>query len=213
MKSVLLLLIVTLLILVFPEALAAQTSSPSFPPEAFQRSIMFVDGTSLFYRFEEMKLCVGSFAQMFRLLVGGRHNPRLGRIYWYTIEEKYKRLLKIHGENSLDGVRVVFGTGVPTSGEPKEKGVDSLLVADLIYHAAAKNMDYAQLVAIDLDFVYAIRRVEDFGCRTSVIALGLNAPMDLQRGCDNYQFFDRNTLTRFSFVTERVSGQNKSGKP
>ncbi len=80
--------------------------------------------------------------------------PKIMRICWYTIEERYERTLKIHGTNCLDKVRVVFGTGVPTSGEPKEKGVDSLLVADLIYHAAQKNMDYAQLVAIDLDFKF-----------------------------------------------------------
>jgi uncharacterized LabA/DUF88 family protein len=194
---------VALLILV-PQVTLAQTSSPSFPPEAFQRSIIFVDGTSVFYRFEEMKLCVSSFHDLFTRLLGGRSNPRIMRICWYTIQEKYDRLVKIHGENCLDKVRVIFGSGVPSRGsEPKEKGVDALLVADLVYHAAAKNMDYAQLVAIDLDFVFAIRRVEDFGCRSAVIALGQQPPIELQRGCDHYRFVERDYLRGLPGVTQR----------
>src|SRR5437016_732229 len=80
------------LLILAPQITLAQTSSPSFPPEAFQRSIIFVDGTSVFYRFEEMKLCVSSFYDLFVRLVGGRSNPRIMRICWYTIEEKYERL-------------------------------------------------------------------------------------------------------------------------
>ena len=124
------------------------------------------------------------------------------RICWYTIEEKYERTLKIHGPNCLDKVRVVFGTGVPTSGEPKEKGVDALLVADLIYHAAQKNMDYAQLVAIDLDFVFAIRRVEDFGCRSAVLAFGKEAPDGLQKSCDDYRFIGKDELVKHTNIVQ-----------
>jgi uncharacterized LabA/DUF88 family protein len=203
-RRLLLLLGATLLIIAAPQAVLAQVSSSPLPPEAFHRSMIFVDGTSLFYRFEEMKLCVASFYDLLIHFAGGRRKPRISRIYWYTIQEKYERLLKIHGENCLDKVRVIFGTGVPTSGEPKEKGVDSLLVADIIYHAAQKNMDYAQLAAIDLDFVYAIHRVEDFGCRTAVLAFGQNAPDALQKGCDEYHLFTRERLLSHTTVTDRT---------
>ncbi len=162
-------LVAVLLILALPGYAAAQISSAPLPPQSFQRSMVFVDGTNLFYRFEELKLTVSSFYNLLTSLLGGRHKPSIMRICWYTIEEKYERTLKIHGANCLDKIRVIFGAGVPTSGsEPKEKGVDSLLVADLVYHAAMKNFEYAQLVSIDLDFMYAIRRVEGFGCRTGV---------------------------------------------
>lgn len=196
-----------ILILAVPHLAAAQMSGPPpLPPDAFQRSIIFVDGTSLFYRFEELKLCVSSFYDLFQNLVGGRSKPKIIRICWYTIQEKYERTLKIHGSNCLDKVRVIFGAGVPTSGEPKEKGVDALLVADLVYHAAQKNMDYAQLVAIDLDFVFAIRRVEDFGCRSAVIAFGQEAPDGLRKSCDDYRFIGKDELVRHtSLVKARTS--------
>jgi uncharacterized LabA/DUF88 family protein len=191
-----------ILVLAIPHVAAAQGGSPPLPPDAFQRSIIFVDGTSLFYRFEELKLCVSSFYDLFQSLVGGRSKPKIMRICWYTIQEKYDRTLKIHGSNCLDKVRVIFGAGVPTSGEPKEKGVDALLVADLIYHAAQKNMDYAQLVAIDLDFVFAIRRVEDFGCRSAVLAFGQEAPEGLRKSCDDYRFIGKDELVRHTSVVK-----------
>jgi uncharacterized LabA/DUF88 family protein len=179
-----------ILVLAVPHLAAAQMSGPPpLPPDAFQRSIIFVDGTSLLYRFEELKLCVSSFYDLFQNLVGGRHRPKIMRICWYTIQEKYERT-------------VIFGAGVPTSGEPKEKGVDALLVADLIYHAAQKNMDYAQLVAIDLDFVFAIRRVEDFGCRSAVLAFGQEAPDGLRKSCDDYRFIGKDELLKLTSIVK-----------
>jgi uncharacterized LabA/DUF88 family protein len=49
-------------------------------------------------------------------------------------------------------------------------------------------------VAIDLDFVYAIKRVEDFGCRTAVLAVGLPAPAELQKNCDYYHLYTKDHL-------------------
>jgi uncharacterized LabA/DUF88 family protein len=192
------------LIVVAPQVALGQISgSPPLPPQAFQRSMIFVDGTNLFYRFEDMKLGVSSFYDLFTRIVGGRLRPNIMRICWYTIEEKYQRTLKIHGENCLDKIRVVLGTGVPSGGsEPKEKGVDALLVADLIYHAAMKNCDYAQLVSIDLDFAYAIKRVEDFGCRSAVVAVGYDAPLKLQQSCDDYVMVTKENLLRCSPIVK-----------
>lgn len=202
MRKLFFILVALVLVLTIPHLAFAQVSSASFPPQSFERSIIFVDATNLFYRFEEMKLLVSSFYELLQQLAGGRARPSIRRICWYTIEEKYQRTLKVHGASCLDRIRVIRGTGVPTSGEPKEKGVDSLLVADLIYHAAQKNMDYAQLVTIDLDFVYAIRRVEDFGCRSAVLAFGHPPPADLQRSCDDYRFIGRDELLTLSSLVK-----------
>ncbi len=204
MRKLFFILVAVVLVLAIPHV-ALATSIPPLPPQSFERSIIFVEGTNLFYRFEEMKLLVSSFYDLLQRLGGGRGRPSIRRICWYTIEEKYQRTLKIHGGACLDRVRVIRGTGVPTSGEPKEKGVDSLLVADLIYHAAQKNMDYAQLVTIDLDFVYAIRRVEDFGCRSAVLAFGHQAPEDLQKSCDDYRFIEKNYLLGCPEVKARTT--------
>ena len=69
-------------------------------------------------------------------------------------------------------------------GTSKEKGVDALLVADLVYHAASHDVDYTVLVTTDTDFVHAIRRVEDFGCRTAVIGICGDVPARLKEQCD-----------------------------
>ena len=193
-----------LLGLIFPAIALGQVGGVSYPPAAFQRSMVFVDGTNLYYRLEEMKLVVTSFFQLFEHLVGGRWRPEIKRIYWYTIEEKYQRVLKVHGARSLDKLRVVKGTGVIDRGtDPKEKGVDALLVADLIYHAAMKNTEYAHLVSIDLDFEYAIRRVEDFGCRSSVLAIGHEAPDRLRDSCDVYRIVTKDELIKSNLASIR----------
>lgn len=108
----------------------------------------------------------------------------------------------VYLNSDLDTIVWNNGAGVPTSGEPKEKGVDALLVADLIYHAAQKNMDYAQLVAIDLDFVFAIRRVEDFGCRSAVLAFGQEAPEGLRKSSYDYRFIGKDELVRYKSIVK-----------
>src|SRR3977135_2484977 len=122
---VLFILVALALVLGIPHMAMAQVTFGPLPPQSFERSIIFVDGTNLFYRFEEMKLLVGSFYQLFLHFLGGKGRPSIRRICWYTIEEKYQRTLNVHGDSCLDRIRVIHGTGVPTSGEPKEKGVDS----------------------------------------------------------------------------------------
>jgi uncharacterized LabA/DUF88 family protein len=101
------------------------------------------------------------------------------------VEQHLEKAKAFHGEGFLDGIRVVLGEGVATSdGNVKEKGVDALLVADLIYHAASRNFEYALVVTVDTDFVYALRRAEDFGCRTGVLAICAKAPQRLRAACD-----------------------------
>ena len=58
-------------------------------------------------------------------------------------------------------------------------------MADLIYHAATRNCDYALVVTVDTDFVFELRRAEDFGCATGVLAICSNAPERLRNVCDD----------------------------
>src|SRR5688572_23994359 len=130
-----------------------------------QRAMVFVDGTNLFRRLEGSRLrLVQGLPTVAGLFIGGR---QLHRVYLYTIQQELDRAAPIHGNTITEGVRIRLGTGIPLDdGNVREKGVDALLVADLIYHAAMKNLDYALLVSADTDFSEAIRRVEDFGCKT-----------------------------------------------
>jgi uncharacterized LabA/DUF88 family protein len=132
------------------------------------REMVFVDGTNLFHRLRSEKLHLRLGVQHLITKSLYDHRPGPFRIYCYTTQPEIERAHKEHGDNLLKNTRVVLGDSVNTKKGPVEKGVDALLVADLIYHAATKNLDMALLVSVDTDFAHAIRRVEDFGARTKV---------------------------------------------
>ena len=170
-------------------------------PSDFQRAMIFVDGTNLLYRLRGARLRVPSFT---RLLVGISRG-QLIRSYIYTTIPHRDAALQTHGPNCFDGLRVVLGTAVPLAdGNYKEKGVDALLVADLIYHAAVRNCDNIAVDSTDADFGHALERVEDFGCSTAVLAICGEAPASLRDGCDRYHTLSREQLLERS-VAEDMS--------
>jgi len=150
-----------------------------------QSAMIFIDGTNLFYRLQAAQLVVPQFSGLFNtfsFVTGGRN---LKRIYLYSTQPHVDAAKLRHGEKFLEGIRLVLGDSVPTSGPtPKEKGVDALLVADLVYHAASRNCDYAVLVSADTDFAHAVKRVEDFGCRTAVVGVCCEVPDRLKQSTD-----------------------------
>jgi uncharacterized LabA/DUF88 family protein len=161
-----------------------------------QRAMIFIDGTNLLYRLEGARLLVPRLSSIFSgfsFVAGGR---QITRIYFYTIQEHADKARERHGPTFFDGIRVVLGHGIPTKdGNIKEKAVDALLVADLVYHAASRNYDYAVLVSTDTDFVHAIRRVEDFGCRSAVLGLCSDVPERLQSHCDEFFVISAEDIT------------------
>jgi uncharacterized LabA/DUF88 family protein len=169
-------------------------------PIQFNRAMIFIDGTNLIYRLEAMKLRLQSFFAMCRQLHGRR---QLIRIYFYTTQPHVDRAKLQHGENCFDLIRLVLGQAVPTSdGNFKEKGVDALLVADLVYHAAVRNFDHAILVSTDADFAQALRRVEDFGCRSTLVTVGVPAPPLLKGIADETIELTRERLINSSVATD-----------
>jgi uncharacterized LabA/DUF88 family protein len=147
-----------------------------------QRAMVFVDGTNLFYRLEGAKLKLRSLVPIIRYWEPERE---IVRVYLYTSQPHYEKALARNGATLFEGIRVVFGEAIPTGdGDYREKGVDALLVADLVYHAAARNYDQAILISSDQDFARALTRVEDFGCRTSVIAVASEVPPLLVQAAD-----------------------------
>lgn len=145
--------------------------------------MVFIDGTNLFSRLDSAKLNLNeNLYQIIAYFLDGR---QIVRIYLYTILEQIQKTLTFHGNYIKTDIRVVYGEGIPTGdGNIKEKCVDALLVADLIYHAAVKNFDYALVVSTDTDFVKALHRVEYFGCRTGVLAICSDMPDRLRDACD-----------------------------
>jgi uncharacterized LabA/DUF88 family protein len=169
-----------------------------YPPQAFEGAMVFVDGTNLFYRLQGEKLVVSSLFPFFTALCSPR---QLQRAYVYTSKEHLEQAKAVHGSDFLSGCRVVLGDSIPVAGGNfKEKGVDALLVADLVYHAASKNCQFAFVVTQDTDFCYALRRVEDFGCRTAVVAVGAEAPDRLRDSSDHYIHVPKELLVKRGFA-------------
>lgn len=112
-----------------------------YHPQAFEKAMVFIDGSNLFNRLNELKLRVPSFYLLASVSAGRR---QLVRTCLYTSEDKLKKAKDVHSESSFDNCRIVLGAGVVRSdGSIKEKGVDAQLVADLVYHAAVKNFQFA----------------------------------------------------------------------
>jgi uncharacterized LabA/DUF88 family protein len=147
--------------------------------------MIFIDGTNLFYRLRTEKLKLVKPLREILPSYTRSHQPQ--RILLYTVRQHLEDAVRIHGSEMIHpGVRIVEGDGILLSdGNVKEKGVDALLVADLVYHAAVRNLDYALLVSTDTDFRHAIRRVEDFGCRTGVMSVCAPIPDRLREACDD----------------------------
>lgn len=163
-------------------------------PREFQNAMIFIDGTNLFYRLEAAKLKVPNLKMIFdpSTVVEKR---QIKRICLYTVEQHFIKAKAVHGESFCDGIKVIYGDGIPIKDKNiKEKGVDVLLTADLVYHATMKNYDYVLLVSSDTDFVFALSRVEDFGCRTAVLGICSHVPERLRLACDHYIFLDNEHL-------------------
>jgi uncharacterized LabA/DUF88 family protein len=106
----------------------------------------------------------------------------------------------------------VLGDSVPlANGKFREKGVDALLVADLVYHAAQKNCSYAVVVSNDSDFAHAIKRVEDFGCNTGVLAIVTPAVERVQGSCDDYHFVSAEAMVKQGWATELPASAGIAG--
>lgn len=167
------------------------SSSPT-PPVSFERTMVFIDGSNVFPDFSDAKIKIPSFYKLAAMMIGSR---QLTRVYIYTSQEKVVAAKQLHGKDCFASCRVVLGDSVPlVNGSYREKGVDALLVADLVYHAAMKNFQYAIVISNDSDFAVALKRVEDFGCRTGLVSLIKKAPQRLIDACDDFQFFTGDKL-------------------
>ncbi|MGH9904639.1 MAG: NYN domain-containing protein [Pyrinomonadaceae bacterium] len=163
------------------------TFSPGRGPGVinFQRAMVFIDGTNTFHRLEGAKRRLKKDG-LYSLCEHYAKGRQIVRAYLYTTVPHFEKAQAVHGMDFADRVRVVYGHPVPDGkGNVKEKGVDALLVADMVYHAAVKNYDYALLISVDTDFAHPLRRVEDFGCRTGVVGICCEVPDRLGQAADD----------------------------
>lgn len=164
------------------------------------RVMIFIDGSNFYYglkaTFGTAKIDFSKFAE---LLCNGRP---LIRIYYYNTpvdreenEFNYKEQQRFFGE--LDRVPYLqkrLGTLVKRRVTCKmchgaytrklQKGVDSLLVTDMLKMAYNDNYDTAILVSGDADFACAVEAVKDNGQHVEVASFATLQSYQLYQMCD-----------------------------
>lgn len=162
-----------------------------------RRSMAFIDGTNFAYRVKSEKVKLNPETP-FQIVAKYSSYASLLRAYFYTTKKRVEELKKQHCEDLLKQCRVVLGQEIEKEdGNIKEKGVDALLVADLIYHSARGNIDEAIIMTHDTDFVHALRRIEDFGVTTTLLALFNDAPERLKESCDQYFLIKKEDISYY----------------
>src|SRR5262249_11336000 len=90
------------------------------PPQAFQRAMVFIDGTNLFYRLQpnRLRLKPNALTHIGATGAGGRE---IVRTYLYTSAPHLERARKDHDPEFANNVRIIEGDAIPKNGGFKEK--------------------------------------------------------------------------------------------
>lgn len=62
-----------------------------YPPQAFEKAMVFIDGSNLLNRLNDLKIKVADFFEMAATACAGR---QVLRVYFYTSEESFLKLKK-----------------------------------------------------------------------------------------------------------------------
>ena len=155
----------------------------------------------------------------------GSVKPELERAYYYNaltnlkdldnikdqkerdnLEKKMKEIIQ-KNEPRFDAIRLLDMFDVrlgrlvySKNGEPRQKGVDSLIAIDMLSKAFKKDYDEAVLVAGDSDFVEVVKAVKDAGVKVAGVFFKENTSKELiqsfdkQIVLDNYDFVGNKLL-------------------
>ena len=162
-----------------------------------QRVAIFIDGSNLYHalrsNFSRFDL---DFAEFVKKLSGSR---RLFRAYYYNVLQDATQRADAAREQQefLSALRdtpyleVRLGSLKLSQGIPVEKGVDVMLVTDLLEFAWKDLYDVAVLVSGDSDFAYALQAVKNMGKYVEVACFESNVSKDILSVADSKQMLDR----------------------
>ncbi len=164
----------------------------------YQRVAIFIDGSNLYHalraNFNRYDLNFGLFIQK---LCGSRS---LYRAYYYNVLQDPTQRADAHREQQefLHTLRdtpfleVRLGRTKLAQGVPVEKGVDVMLVTDMLQFAWKDQYDVAVIVSGDSDFAYALQTIKNMGKYIEVACFESNVSKDLLEVADNKQVLDHN---------------------
>ena len=164
------------------------------------RVVVFIDGSNLYHglrsSFNRYDL---NFAEFVNKLSGSR---KLFRAYYYNVLQDPTQRAEAHREqqdflNTLRGtpyLEVRLGGTKLAQGVPVEKGIDVMLVTDLLNFGWEDLYDVAILVSGDSDFAYALQAVKNMGKYVEVAYFETNVSKDILDVADNKHLLDQKFL-------------------
>jgi uncharacterized LabA/DUF88 family protein len=183
------------------------------------RVAVFIDGSNLYhalranFRRHDLK-----FNEFVKKLCGSRP---LFRAYYYNVLQDAAQRPDAFREQQdfLNALRempyleVRLGGMKLSAGVPVEKGVDVMVVTDLLQFAWRDLYDVAVLVSGDSDFAYALQAVKNMGKYVEVAYFESNISRDLLDVADTKHLLDRNFLKVLwtNKRTPRYRGKRTSG--
>ena len=163
-----------------------------------ERVAVFIDGSNLYHalraNFTRYDL---KFADFIKKLCGDR---RLFRAYYYNVLQDPSQRADAYREQQeffsalreTPYLEVRLGGTKLSQGVPVEKGIDVMLVTDLLRFAWSDRYDVALLVSGDADFAYALQAIKNMGKYVEVAYFESNVSKDILEVADNKQLLDRN---------------------
>ena len=161
------------------------------------RVAVFIDGSKLYHALRaNFKRYDLNFAEFTNKLCGKR---RLFRTYYYNVLQDPGQRAESFREQQefLNALRetpyleVRLGGTKLAQGVPVEKGIDVMLVTDLLHFAWNGLYDIAVLVSGDSDFAYALQAVKNMGKHVEVAYFESNVSKDLLGVADNRHLLDQ----------------------
>ena len=164
------------------------------------RVAIFIDGSNLYHalraNFSRYDI---KFAEFISKLCGSR---RLFRAYYYNVLQDPSQRPDAYREQQefLSNLRETpylearLGSTKLAQGIPVEKGIDVMLVTDLLHFAWNDLYDVAILVSGDSDFAYALQAVKNLGKYVEVAYFESNVSRDLLDVADNKHLLNRDFL-------------------
>ena len=184
------------------------------------RVAIFIDGSNLYHA---LRANFGrydiNFTEFTRKLCGSR---RLFRTYYYNVLQDPTQRAEGHREQQefLSTLREtpylevrLGGTKLAQGGIPVEKGIDVMLVTDLLHFAWNDLYDIAVLVSGDSDFAYALQAIKNRGKHVEVAYFESNISKDLLAVADNKHLLDRNFFKDLWARSKRPPYRRKGKRP
>jgi len=162
------------------------------------RLAIFIDGSNLYHALRDNYGRYDlKFADFIDKLRGSRN---LFRAYYYNVLQDPTQRVEAHRDQQefLNTLReasyleVRLGGMKLAQGVPVEKGIDVMVVTDLLQFAWKDLYDTAILVSGDSDFAYALQAVKNMGKYIEIAYFESNVSKDLLDVADNKHLLDQN---------------------